>query len=460
MCRRTRRDVTFASDVVDAKAAVNEALAVICDDGTEWTFLEAQGTFNTVAAQAAYTYTAIATGLGGGITINTVLALRQTTGPPLYGVDYTDFERIRGLNTVLTGAPETWTKTGDTQVILYPTPTAIAAITAFVQIAPPALAADGDIPILPAAWHRRMLIPYACWRLLQEESGDAIFEAQSLWSEFESDQQAFRQAYGSQAEPYPNPNFVQLPTGLRGAAGSFLELAQRACYKSGLRPWVDYELLRAKEAVNETLLQVCASGDQWAFLEREGQFTLTAGGDTYLLSDIATAISVAALGGVAEVLWMVNDTNGSQPLQSMPWQELEHLTTSTQNVGDATGSPGYWSRWNDRLRLAPKPDIAYTLGVFVRIRPIEMTADTDVPLLPLEYRRPVLVNGAACKLLSQPNPRLPDPVRASLYRDAEGAYQRALVAMRADLAASREPTLMAVGASYPYVFEDPYWSDW
>lgn len=446
----------------DAKDAVNEGYLNVCDDGTQWSYLEAVGAFNTAAAASTYTYAAIATGIGGGITVTDVLSLRQTSGPTMYSTEWSDFERIRGLNTALTGAPEIWTKVQDNSVILYPTPTAIAAIQVLARKEPAALSADGDIPLIPTSWQRRILVPFAAWKLLQEESGDAAGEAQGLWAEYEAALKAFREAFGSPPEPYPTPNMVNLPTGLRGAAGSFLELAQRACYKAGLRPWVDYELARAKEAVNETLLEVCASGDQWAFLEREGQFTLTASGDTYLLSDIATAISVSSLGGIAEVLWIVHDTPGSPPLMSMPWQEIEHLASSTQEAGEGTGLPGYWTKWNDRIRLWPHPDLAYVMGIFCRIRPIEMSADSDTCVIPLEYRRPVLVNGAACHLLSEPHPRLPDQTRGDLYRDAEGSYQRGLMAMRADHAASREPSLMAVGASYPYQYEDPYsaWNLW
>lgn len=187
------------------------------------------------------------------------------------------------------------------------------------------------------------------------------------------------------------------------ATGDFQDLYTDACYASRRDPTdTTLDVPRAKKAVNWVYLHVCDSGDDWDWLEREGQFTLTAGADTYTFASVAAAIGLTAGAGIAEVYELVLDTPGIglPPLERVHWDDLERLTRSSQD-GDSKGVPRYFADWNGRLRLAPAPDSNYSVGCLVRMRPAELTANSDEPLVPLAWRRRILVPGAAELLLRE-----------------------------------------------------------
>jgi hypothetical protein len=442
--KRARRDASFASDVTDAKNAVNEAYLEICDDGTQWDYLETNGTFNTAAATSSYTYTTIGTALG--VTVTDVLALRQTSGPTMYGVDWSDFERIRGLNTTLSASPEIWTKQSDSQVVLFPTPTGISAITCVARREPTALTNDGDTPLIPLSWRRRVIVPYAVWKLLQQESGDAMSEAERHWTEWERAMVAFKEAHTTTAEVFPHPGPINIPSGLRGSTGTLLHLAQLACYRSRRKPWVDYDLLRAKELINEAHISICDTSDDWDFLEKEAQITVS-GGDVYTLSGITTALGLTG-STVSEVLSLVHDDPnlGNGLLDAMPWESLESLSASTQD-GELKGYPTSWASWgDDRIRIYPSPDQAYVLGIRYRLLPTTITSDTVEPLIPLGWRERLLVCYAAAGLARESG--------AHDISDREYAkYQRNLEEFTKAHGSARKPTLRLVapmwGADLP-----------
>lgn len=183
------------------------------------------------------------------------------------------------------------------------------------------------------------------------------------------------------------------------ASGDYLELAQRAARAARFDPSDTTDLTRAKEAINQAYLSSVSGGEQFDFLEQEGQWTTVAGSDTYTYASIGTAITVS--GGRVIDMRITNDTDG-YVLKGVPsWQDIETLSASTQD-GDATGRPLYWTTWGaDRIRLYPKPDAAYTMGILARRVPSELSADGDTPLIPLEWRHEVLVSHAAANLLRQ-----------------------------------------------------------
>jgi hypothetical protein len=436
--RRARRDITLAADLTEAKNAVNEAYIEVCDDGTFWDFLEVTGTFNTAAATPTYTYTTIGTALS--VTVSDVLALRQTTGPTMYPLDWSDFERMRGLNTTLSAASEIWSKQSDSQVVLYPTPSGIAAITALVRKEPVLLSGDTDVPFIPLAWRRRVLVPYAAWKLMQQESGEAAAEAQSAWSEWERAMLAFKAAHGRGEEAYPTETNVLLPTGLRGTAGTFLYYAQQACYRAGRKPWVDFDITRAKELINEAQIAACDSSDDWDFVEKEGQITISAG-DVYTYSGITTALGLTGQ-SVSEVLSLVHDnvTIGGGLLEPMPWESLEAISSSTQD-GDGTGMPLYWTAWgDDRVRVWPSPDIPYKLGLKYRVLPSRMTADTDVALIPAGWAERIMVCYAASHLARDRGDHATADREYAAYQDALVKFQRAHGAARKPTQRLMSPT--------------------
>lgn len=437
--RRARRDITLAADLLEAKNAVNEVYTEICDDGTHWDFLEATGTFSTGIGTSTYTYATIGTALS--VTVSDVLALRQTAGPTMYGLDWSDFERIRGMNTTLSAAPETWSKQSDAQVVLYPTPSAVAAVTALVRREPVLLSADADVPLIPLSWRRRVLVPYAAWKLMQQESGDATAESQATWTEWERAMEMFKRAHGSEPEAYPHPGPILIPTGLRGVAGSLLYLAQQACYRAGRKPWVDYDVTRAKELINEAQISACDTSDDWDFLVKEGQVTVSAG-DVYTYTGLGTALGLSGQ-AVSEVLDLVHDTStiGGGLLEAMPWPSLEAISASTQD-GDSTGMPLYWAAWgDDRIRLWPSPDTSYKLGIRYRVVPSRMTLDADVALIPGGWAERIMVCYAASHLARDRGDHNTADREYAAYQDAMGKFQKAH-------GSGRAPTLRLVSPTW------------
>lgn len=188
----------------------------------------------------------------------------------------------------------------------------------------------------------------------------------------------------------------------------------------------------AKAAVNDAYLSTCGTGDPWDFLQREGAWVTTAGGDTYDYSSIGTAMGLTG-GDIAEILSIASDTTG-RPLDSMSWEALEQYSYSTQD--DANSEPVFWSRWESRIRLWPTPDQAYTLGTFCRVMPAEMTADADEPLIPLQWRRRLLVPYAAAVLV-----RTEGGLEASSEADRlMNRYDQDFMAFRAAHGTAKRPT--------------------
>jgi hypothetical protein len=230
------------------------------------------------------------------------------------------------------------------------------------------------------------------------------------------------------------------------AFGDFLDLAEEAARAAQMDPAdTSGDLARAKQAINIAYLNVCASGDPWAFMETEGQWTTVAGTDTYTFSSIATAMSITGA-SIREISSLTNDTDG-WVLDSMGQEALESYAGSTQ-ADQPQGSPTQWARWGaqgaPRIRLFPNPDAVYTIGAFVYLTGAALSNNTDTPIIPLEWRHQVLVPHAAWRLLSQEggNESL---VAARQYRDE---YNEAFRKMRDALAVFRRPTGNAISPGF------------
>jgi len=181
------------------------------------------------------------------------------------------------------------------------------------------------------------------------------------------------------------------------ASGDYLDLAEWSARSARFSTTTaSADLALAKQAVNTAYLSTCSSGDPFDFLSQEGQWETVAGSDVYTLASIATAMSVAATATIAEITAIANDEDGDW-ISGSSWEDLERFSHSTQD--DPTGGPFRFSKWNDRIRLYPTPDDAYTLGAKVRLTPANMTADADVPLMPIAWRHRLLVPYAAAILL-------------------------------------------------------------
>lgn len=227
-------------------------------------------------------------------------------------------------------------------------------------------------------------------------------------------------------------------------SGTFEDLFTKACYAARRNSTDTFDLLRAKEAVNEALSACSFSGDPWNWLEKEGQFTVTAGSDTYTLDSIGTALGSP----VSEIFDIVVDSNDAGGrLQAMSWGALENISDSTQD-NESQGIPAFFASWDRRVRLFPIPDVAYTLGVFYRAYQSELTANGDVPLMPIEWRTRLLVPYAAAVLLRQEGGSEAAGESDRYY----SLYQSAVAQCRTALATAKSPAI---------ALQSPRWSrDW
>lgn len=413
VCYATGKRPWMAHDLLRAKEAVNECYQRLMDDGTQWDFLTNETTFSTVNAQAAYTFTAINANCTQPLSLTV-----DSTGLVLNYLEYTDFKRLAQTGGVLTGSPEVWTKYGDSTVLLYPTPNAIISIKALYRRSATALAADADVTLLPSAsWAQRVIVPCAASQLSVQGQGESNADTGRFNSQYEQEVALLRASHTNQMDFLPvKQESIHLPSAMRGAAGTFLGLAQAVCEVSGVTDWYAHDLDRAKSYINEAYLYVCQSGQPWRFLEVENTFTTTANADVYTYTALATAMGIT--GEITDIQMLTNDTDGGIPLKPLPWEALERVTFTTQD-NDSTGAPTMWAEWDNRIRLSPEPDGVYTIGVKLRYQPLVMSANADEPVIPKSWRERLLVPYAAARMLQEKSPNNTNSIGFSDRRKAE-----------------------------------------
>ena len=254
--------------------------------------------------------------------------------------------------------------------------------------------------------------------------------------------------YQSPMRPDPTDKFV-LPTAMRGTSGTFLALAQEACREAGGKMWDQYDMLRAKQFINEAYMYVCNAGPVWRFLEAEGAFTTVASSDIYTLTALATALSVA--GEITDV------TRGGVPIKVLDWQALERISYDTQD--DTATEPKYWTEFDGKIRLWPKPDQVYTIGIFYEFRPAEMSVDSDTPAIPLPWRSRLLVPYAAAKMLREFATRDTNSIGFADRRQSE--FEAAFSMFSGQFGAARHPRLGLEDESWDRNWPgSPDWDYW
>ena len=224
------------------------------------------------------------------------------------------------------------------------------------------------------------------------------------------------------------------------ASGDFLDLYSKAIYGSRRDLSDAFDVARAKEAINEAYVSIAASGDPWVWLEKEGQFVVQAGQDVYTYDSIAAALATT----IEEIHMLTMDSgDGGWTLESMSWQSLERISYSTQD-NETDGEPTMFSKWDRRIRFFPNPDEAYVIGMFYNMQATEMTADVDIPLLPLAWRTRILVPYACARLLRQEGGS-DAAVEADRYTNE---YEKAFREMRTALATASVPTFRVISPGW------------
>ena len=145
-----------------------------------WDFLEREGQWTTVSGSDKYAYTTIATGMS--ITTGTIREIRAMVNDTYGGylmesMDWSALENISDSTQETgegTGTPLAWSKWGDAAtatVRLYPKPDAVYTIGTYAILRPAVLTANADVPLFPADFAHRILVPYAAAILLEQEGG-------------------------------------------------------------------------------------------------------------------------------------------------------------------------------------------------------------------------------------------------------------------------------------------------
>jgi hypothetical protein len=195
--------------------------------------------------------------------------------------------------------------------------------------------------------------------------------------------------------------------------------------------------------VNDAQLSLLDSGDLWDFLETEGSFSTVAGTDTYTYTTIGSTTLVPANGVPGEILSIMDDSVGGA-LTPLSWEALERAALSTQDPSQARGRPGYFAKWDSRIRLYPSPDAVYTMAWFGRQAVPLMTTGTDVPVLPLAWRHRILTPFAAAQLL-----RIESGYAAAYEASGlEAQSQQAVAAMRVARGSAKPPAMGVQSPGY------------
>lgn len=454
-----QRDSSVTYDVTRAKAAVNQAYLSFCDSGPQWSFLTVQGSLALTVSDNSYTYAEVATALSVP-TVTEVLSWNfngAAGSHRAHFLPWDDFQAVKQLDPALAnGTPSLWTSYADSTVELWPKPTTGITATVLALRGAAELSADGDVPLVPLAWRFRILVPWAAAILLREEGGEAVAEAQQYEAlAFKAVEEATQLLQLRPPVPQPTLQPVLLPTALQGASNQFLGVVQQVCYEAGTRVWDQYDLARAKQAVNQVYRSILDSDDEWDFLEREGQITLTASQDTYAISGIASALSVDK---IRQVRYLIHDSSqysGNGILEGMSWQDLEALTRSTQD-NESTGTPVAFAQWDGKIRVWPSPNVAYTLGIYYQLGTAELTTNTATFVVPDEWLAEVIVPLAASRVLQQAIE--PEKIQKASVLEARG--QMALKQFQEARGSAKWPALRLESPRFSSDLPGSYVEDW
>lgn len=190
----SRRDVSDSFDVARAKEAINEAYLVTASTGDPWEWLEKEGQFVVQTGQDVYTYDSIASALS--TQINEIHTLTMDSGDGGWTLESMSWPALEAISYSTQdneqyGAPVMFSK-WDRRIRLYPSPDKPYVIGMYYRLNASEMVNDSDVPLIPLAWRTRLLVPYACARLLRQEGGaDAAVEADRYTQEYEK---AFRDA--------------------------------------------------------------------------------------------------------------------------------------------------------------------------------------------------------------------------------------------------------------------------
>ena len=181
-------------------------------------------------------------------------------------------------------------------------------------------------------------------------------------------------------------------------SGDFKDLVAQTLYASQRDPSNDYDVDRAKEAVNNAYFMLAQIGAQWKWLTVQGEVTVPEGQDTLTYPELATA---AGVDGITDVLqFSFNGPRNSPFGHYASWEDFWQVKSLDPNL--APDTPHLWTVTGDnQVQVFPVPDGDYAATFLAVFRPEELVFDTDEPKVPFGWRRKLLVLPAAAALLRQ-----------------------------------------------------------
>jgi len=226
------------------------------------------------------------------------------------------------------------------------------------------------------------------------------------------------------------------------ATGDFADLKNRAIYLARFASGSTVDLTRAGQLLNEAALLIADSGPRWEFLVEEGTWSTVADQQDYTYAALATDMGGSA---IKEIYGMTNQTHSVGRLTNMSWTSLEEISQSS-NDSDPTGASVGYAVFGETVRMHPTPSSVQTIKMLYLGSETEMSADADVPAIPLGHRFSTLVTYAASKLCVQRG----GGESIALAGQLMNQYQEGYAYLEQRYAAARMPQL---------ALDDPNWNN-
>jgi hypothetical protein len=140
-------------------------------------------------------------------------------------------------------------------------------------------------------------------------------------------------------------------------------------------------------ALNQSYRQVLGI-NRWPFLEKQDTSIITTFGvNSYPLSSISDLRQVDAVRISRPAIDAFYDLENVEPQE---FRDKEHLDNTPAN-------PQMWTMYAQQIKFWPFPDDTYTVALDYIYDPPDLSATTDVPVIPLKYQD-CLVWGAVAKM--------------------------------------------------------------
>jgi hypothetical protein len=177
--------------------------------------------------------------------------------------------------------------------------------------------------------------------------------------------------------------------------------------------------------INEAYLEICRESD-WPFLRNQTTLTLSSGNADYALP--------AGVGenAIASIVALADDSNRRQ------LRPRSRYSTDDSPGPMRTGHPLEYSCWRDYITFYPTPQVAETLTFRFFLEPVELSSDSDTPIIPAKFQS-LVAYGASVRVLIREG----DETERRTYYNTQ--FLNGLNQMKNDLLSERDRSLLRLG---------------